>query len=622
MNATASGKKSFAVLFRHYRLWLVAGLVLVAECAAQQEPASVAAAISVNLLANLATNGLVPSSAQVRVDNAPALVINIAPGQDPYPGITLRPATGNWDFTGRGHVDARVANLGSNRLTVCLRVDNPGPSQDRPWNTEMCVIKPGTTGTVRVWFGYSNGKAGYALKPAAVIRALIFTGKSEQPQAFRVEAVEAGGAPGEQPLVDPNAVRIVPPAGNLFGTGIATQVVTTASLQIKPPVGRWDLRDYLEVRVVVKNTGTTFVTPRVRLESNGGPSDWIASATPVTPGTTQEIVVPFAAAVPWQIRPSTNTAGKLDCVPGTGTRLTSDAVAGITITPPLPVQSIRASLPPIPVVPEWLGKRPPVDGDWTLTFADEFDGREINTNVWNVVGENWYDKKSHYSRDNVIVGDGVARLRYEKKRGWHNDDPGYKAHPGALTGETDYATGYLDTFGKWTQTYGYFESRLKLPPAPGLGPAFWTMPDRGPKVVPLGKRGSTGDGGMEFDIMEQLSRWGRYRYNIAMHWDGYGVDHKSAGTSTIYVQPDKDGFITCGLLWTPGVAVYYCNGREVLRWEDPRVASVPADLMFTLPCGGWDNDAVVDAKLPVDFVIDYVRVWQRKDLQGKPVPGR
>lgn len=78
-----------------------------------------------------------------------------------------------------------------------------------------------------------------------------------------------------------------------------------------------------------------------------------------------------------------------------------------------------------------------------------------------------------------------------------------------------------------------------------------------------------------------------------------------------YVQPDKDGYITCGLLWEPGLAVWYCNGIEVARWKDDRVSNVPSNLMFTLPSGGWDNDAVDDAMLPSDFVIDYVRVWKR-----------
>jgi hypothetical protein len=47
-------------------------------------------------------------------------------------------------------------------------------------------------------------------------------------------------------------------------------------------------------------------------------------------------------------------------------------------------------------------------------------------------------------------------------------------------------------------------------------------------------------------------------------------------------------------------------------------------MFFTLPEGGWDNNAVGDRRLPADFTIDYVRIWQRKDLSphhqapGKP----
>ena len=37
-------------------------------------------------------------------------------------------------------------------------------------------------------------------------------------------------------------------------------------------------------------------------------------------------------------------------------------------------------------------------------------------------------------------------------------------------------------------------------------------------------------------------------------------------------------------------------------------------MLFTLTSGGWDNNALDDAQLPADFNIDYVRVWQRRDL--------
>ena len=64
----------------------------------------------------------------------------------------------------------------------------------------------------------------------------------------------------------------------------------------------------------------------------------------------------------------------------------------------------------------------------------------------------------------------------------------------------------------------------------------------------------------------------------------------------------------------------YANGKEVARWKTPRMSTIPSDMMFTNVSGGWDNNQIDDAKLPDDFVIDYVRAWQRKDL-ASPVDG-
>lgn len=122
---------------------------------------------------------------------------------------------------------------------------------------------------------------------------------------------------------------------------------------------------------------------------------------------------------------------------------------------------------------------------------------------------------------------------------------------------------------------------------------------------------------MEFDIMEFLSGWGPYRYNIAWHWDGYGKEHQQTGTEQLYFLPDKDGFITAGLLWLPGFSAYYANGEEVARWETPRMSTVASEIMFTHVSGGWANTPLEEAALPDDFVIDYVRAWQRKDLASE-----
>lgn len=208
-------------------------------------------------------------------------------------------------------------------------------------------------------------------------------------------------------------------------------------------------------------------------------------------------------------------------------------------------------------VPSWVGQRPPVEGEWVKTFEDNFDGDFLDLKKWNIYTENYWDKRTHFTKDNAIVKDGKLILHYREKDRFHNDNPEEKR-----IGKTAYACGFADTYGKWTQRYGYFEARMRLPKAPGMWPAFWLMPDRGIASGPQYVRANTAEGGMEFDIMEYLSSYGPNRYNIAMHWDGYKENHKTSGTGCNYVLPDKDGYITSGLLWLPGVAVFYANGKK------------------------------------------------------------
>ncbi len=571
---------------------------------------------------------LTPSSAQITVTRStePAsVIVTIAPGEEGYPGVSLKPEGGAWDLSKFGHVEARLVNLGEKATSISLRVDNAGNWQDNPWNTESVFLKPGEAGTVSTIFGYAYGKKpNYALRPEAVSNVLFFAGKSDVVQKFRIESLQAAGPAGEKPPVDPDSIRIKPENGFLLGRRIEPKVsivmnntlpsLDNGALRIqfpanqsdqrmtyKPLQGRWDLREALQLRVLLKNEGATPITAKLRLESNGGPSDWVTQT--LEAGTQKEVVVPFSDAA------SHHLAGKEKL-----NKINNDAVSALVIEADkadaertLLVQSIKADLPTLQL-PVWLGQRPPVEGDWVKTLDENFDG-PLDTSIWEVLGENYWDKQSHFSKDNVLIENGAAKIRYEKKTGFHNDDP--------KRNQTDWQSGYLHTFDKWAQRYGYFEARMKLPRSPGLWPAFWMMPDRGRGDDVKNFRQDTGNGGMEFDIMEHLTRWGPNRYNIAMHYDGYGKDHKSIGTDKLYVQPDKDGYITAGLLWTPGLAVYYGNGVELARWEDTRISNVPEILMFTLPMGGWDNDALDIKKLPADFLIDYVRVWQRKDLANE-----
>ena len=414
------------------------------------------------------------------------------------------------------------------------------------------------------------------------------------------------------------------------GANIAATFVKDGHLRFKTE----SLRDGNAVAITFKNTGKTAVNPKLQVASqNNERTDLASLEKPLAPGATATLVCSFVPSVPWV---ASDIAGKWNNIrPGTGTKsesmksnaiyLFADEGASLEISNLSLIVEIEKNLP------AWLGRQPPVPQaewkDWKKTFDENFD-KPINFKTWNIYTPNWWEPHTHYSKDNVIIKDGKVTLRFEKKRGPHNDDPNDSPN-WSDKGYSDYACGYLDTFGKWTQRYGYFEARLKIPRAEGLTACFWMMPDRGYDAGPeQWKRADTGNKGMEFDIMENLTGWGPYRFNQAFHWDGYNDNHKAVGSAWVYVRPDgKDDFFTVGMLWLPGKVVYYANGREVGRWENERICSVQSNFIISYGRGGWDNTPFTDEGLPADYVIDYVRAWQRADLAtpedgSKPNSGR
>ncbi|NUQ01623.1 MAG: hypothetical protein HUU35_17405, partial [Armatimonadetes bacterium] len=134
-----------------------------------------------------------------------ALEITCTPGENSYPGVAIKPATGVWDLAAYGTVQAQVTNTGGAKLTVTLRLDNPGDWQQNPWNADHVTLEPGQSGRVTVYFGYSWGRRGYALDPTKINQLLLYTGKPAAELKLRVDSIVASGAPGSRPpgLVDP-----------------------------------------------------------------------------------------------------------------------------------------------------------------------------------------------------------------------------------------------------------------------------------------------------------------------------------------------------------------------------------------------------------------------------------
>jgi len=577
------------------------------------------------------------------------LLVTVVPGPKSTPTLFVAPREGVWDLSAFGHIEAVITNLDQeNPLRIEMRVDNEGDWREKPWNTEPLRVLPGKTMPVKVIFGHQYGfNPGFKLNPAAISKIALFIEHPEATRSYRIESIIAGGPAGEVPPVDPRSIRHIPPEGYLLGGGGATvnpekQIQTQgnvavilekvdgkqklevaadgngakSSFVLVPEIGAWNLNHSTSVDVEITNTGDTPFTPTVSLSTNDREerTDHFSTPSPIQPGDTQTLRINYIPEKTWQGPQGDLSIHAVRRVTDSGTRFKSDRVARVAFSfehsAPMRarIESIRAVVVEEPM-PEWVGTRPPVDGDWVMTLNEEFDGDTLNEAIWEPMAPNWWGEKriTYNSRKNVFLSDGHAILRVEKRPGWQADDP-ETGHRG------EYALGVLRTYGKWTQRYGYFESRMKIPEKTALWPAFWLMPDRGEEAGEQWRRQDIGNNGMEFDIMEQLSRWGPYRYTIAMHWDGYGKNHKATG-ATVYFNPSPCGYITSGLLWLPGLAVYYVNGREVARWEHERISRIQSEIIFTMPVGGWDNEKrPVDAELPADFLIDYVRVWQLREL--------
>ena len=611
-------KKSLTVTNTLLLLFVIAGLLSVNAVSARDwdKEASVEFPVSVKTSDSSV-------SVKPKLPNSPSgLEVDFELGGGSYPGVTLTPTEGEtWDFSGFTCLEFRITSTSEMPIYVTARVDNPSDWREEKWNYNAARFLEGDTKLIRVFFGYGAKGPAYPLDPSKVSALLVFTGKAKEGQSFTIDSIRASKVPvpfkpdafpkdgvilsnsKEAPAKEYSAKKGATVSGGDDGESL--RIVfdgAEQSIEIKPKGDAlWNFKDGYRIVANIKNTGSVAINPGLQVTSQDGDTQVATATAPIASGQTGQIELSFIQDAPSAIVLEKKTSF-FDSNDAKALVVLANGVDG---KQEMEVESVHLDAPAV-VLPEWIGKRPPVDGDWKLTFSEEFEGTELDRSTWNVITPNFWDKVSRFSKDNVEVKDGRAVLTFEKKRGHHGDDP---SHPRVH----EYTTGYLDTYGKWVQRYGYYEARMKLPTENGLWPAFWLMPDLGLEAGEQWRRQSINTDGMEFDIMEYLSGWGAHRFTTAFHWDGYGKNHKATGVG-IYSALDEEGYITTGLLWLPGLAVIYNNGEEVTRWDTDRISTLQSNIIFTFVAGGWDNTPIKDAELPATFEIDYVRVWQRADL--------
>jgi beta-glucanase (GH16 family) len=221
---------------------------------------------------------------------------------------------------------------------------------------------------------------------------------------------------------------------------------------------------------------------------------------------------------------------------------------------------------------------------WKLAWHDEFNGTRLDETKWE------------------IPPDGKRRDGWWVRRAIALDGKGHLAIK-ALFEDGKYLSGCVRTRGKFEHAFGYYVARVQLQRQPGHWSAFWLM---GQGVMHVGDQGRDGT---EIDIMEKP--WLDDRVQHTLHWDGYGKDHRSEGH--VSENPGvMDGFHTFGLLWTPTEYVFYVDGRETWRTSAGGVCQVPLYMKLSNEIGDWAGD-IKQAKLPDEFLVDYVRVYDLVD---------
>lgn len=219
-----------------------------------------------------------------------------------------------------------------------------------------------------------------------------------------------------------------------------------------------------------------------------------------------------------------------------------------------------------------------------LTFSDDFNGDKLDTSKWSLCPE-WERFEGNYWSNKHVKTDGNGQLML------------YAGEEGDV-----YSSGAIRTHGKFNQTYGYFEIRCKLQTEPGFWGAFWLM------GYNVGKVGNGGKDGAEIDIFES-AYLNSSSVNHAIHWDGYGSEHKSTSQKTTI--PDLyTGFHTFALEWNKDEYIFYVDNIMTWRTNAGGICEVPLYLKITTEVGSWAGD-ISKANLPAAMVIDYVRVYKQ-----------
>lgn len=258
-------------------------------------------------------------------------------------------------------------------------------------------------------------------------------------------------------------------------------------------------------------------------------------------------------------------------------------------------------------------EKPPKYKGYRLVWNDEFnvDGAPSEKN-WNYEegfvrnNENqWYQKENAYCQNGFLVIEAKKESRI---------NPGFVSHDHKdwrkNRDSIKVTSSCLITQGKHSWQYGRFEMRAKIPVGKGMWPAFWT----------LGVKGNWPANG-EIDIMEYYT--GKILANTAWKsktgitaWDSRTVP------LTDFKKDWADEFHVWRMDWDSHSIKLYIDDQLLNETDlketinDPGQSIIPFQqphyLLVNLAVGGDNGGLFTAASLPSKYIIDYIRVYQKK----------
>jgi beta-glucanase (GH16 family) len=254
-----------------------------------------------------------------------------------------------------------------------------------------------------------------------------------------------------------------------------------------------------------------------------------------------------------------------------------------------------------------------------LTWSDEFNGAAGTSPdparwKFDIGGHGWGNNERQYYTDSTrnAAHDGAGNMVITARR----ENP---ANLPCHYGTCEYTSARLLTQDRFTQAYGRFEARLKIPRTQGIWPAFWMLGND------IGAVGWPTSG--EIDIMENIGREPTIVHGT-LHGPGYSG---GAAIGAAYSLPGgaafADAFHTFRVDWEPGVITWWVDGVQYQRRTPADlggnrwVFDHPFFMILNIAVGGlWPGFPDGTTVLPQTMTIDYVRVYAYTSGGPNPPP--